>query len=57
MVCHFNPFFYMIDGFRYAIVGYTDGTIGTGMAVISITNIMLWGITTTLFSKGYRLKA
>lgn len=55
-VCHFNPFFYMIDGFRYATVGYTDGTIETGMVVMTITNIALWVITMTLFSKGYRLK-
>ncbi len=56
-VCHFNPFFYMIDGFRYATVGYTDGTIATGMAVMTITNIALWSITAILFSRGYRLKS
>ena len=56
-VCHFNPFFYMIDGFRYATVGYTDGAIVTGMAVMTITNIVLWSITVILFSKGYRLKS
>jgi len=55
-VCHFNPFFYMIDGFRYATVGYTDGTIATGMVVMTVTNIVLWTLTSTLFSKGYRLK-
>lgn len=56
-VCHFNPFFYMIDGFRYATVGYTDGTIETGMVVITITNIILWVLTAVLFSNGYRLKS
>lgn len=56
-VCHFNPFFYMIDGFRYATVGYTDGTIATGMAVMTITNVVLWSITAILFSRGYRLKS
>ncbi len=55
-VCHFNPFFYMIDGFRYATVGYTDGTIEIGMVVMTITNIVLWVITSILFSRGYRLK-
>ena len=55
-VCHFNPFFYMIDGLRYATVGYTDGTIETGMIVITITNIVLWTTTSYLFNKGYRLK-
>lgn len=56
-VCHFNPFFYMIDGFRYATVGYTDGTIGTGMVFMTVTNISLWVLTATLFSRGYRLKS
>lgn len=55
-VCHFNPFFYMIDGFRYATVGYTDGTVETGMIVLTITNILLWTITSVLFNKGYRIK-
>ncbi|MDX2112670.1 MAG: ABC transporter permease [Alphaproteobacteria bacterium] len=56
-LCHFNPFFYMIDGFRYALTGYTDGTIGTGMAVITAVNITLWVLTAWLFNKGHRLKS
>jgi ABC-2 type transport system permease protein len=56
-LCHFNPFFYMIDGFRYALTGYTDGTIGTGMAVITVVNITLWVVTAWLFNKGHRLKS
>lgn len=55
-VCHFNPFFYMIDGFRYSITGYTDGNIELGMAVLTVTNIILWFTTAWLFKMGYRLK-
>lgn len=55
-VCHFNPFFYMIDGFRYAMTGYTDGTIAIGMAVITGINIVLWLVTDWMFKKGHRLK-
>ena len=55
-ICHFNPFFYMIDGFRYALTGYTDGAILLGMAVLLMTNVVLWLITAWLFKKGYRLK-
>lgn len=55
-VCHYNPFFYMIDGFRYAMIGYTDGTVWLGMAVLTVTNIVLWLVTLHLFKKGYRLK-
>jgi ABC-2 type transport system permease protein len=55
-VCHFNPFFYMIDGFRYSITGYTDGNVGLGMVVLTAVNIVLWTTTAWLFKKGYRLK-
>jgi len=56
-VCHFNPFFYMIDGFRYAITGYTDGYIMTGILVMTGMNIALWFTTVWLFKKGTRLKS
>ena len=56
-VCHFNPFFYMIDGFRYAMIGYSDGAPWTGMAVLTATNIALWLATNHLFKAGYRLKS
>ncbi len=56
-VCHFNPFFYMIDGFRYAMTGYTDGSIELGMAVMLAINVALWSVTAYLFKKGYRLKS
>jgi ABC-2 type transport system permease protein len=55
-ICHFNPFFYMIDGFRYAVIDYTDGGVGMGMAVLTATNILLWLVTAHLFKTGYRLK-
>jgi ABC-2 type transport system permease protein len=56
-ICHFNPFFYMIDGFRYSILDYTDGTVELGMAVLTITNVVLWLVTAFLFNRGYRLKS
>lgn len=55
-VCHLNPFFYMIDGFRYSFTDYADGSIPTGVAVICVTNIVLWYVAQKLISKGYRLK-
>ena len=56
IVCHFNPFFYMIDGFRYSFTGYSDGNINIGIIVISTTNIILWYLSQYLISKGYKLK-
>ncbi len=56
-VCHFNPFFYMIDGFRYAIIGYSDGDVMLGMGVLTATNAALWIATLRMFKSGYRLKS
>lgn len=57
MVSHFNPFFYMIDGFRYAITGYSDSAPEIGMLVLSFTSVCLWLLTRHLFAKGWRLKS
>jgi len=56
-ICHFNPFFYMIDGFRYALTGFSDGDVKTGVVVMLVTNILLWIIAQRLITKGYRLKS
>ena len=55
-LCHFNPFFYMIDGFRYAMIGVGDGSITTGIVVMVVTNLILWVVVQYLLTKGYRLK-
>jgi ABC-2 type transport system permease protein len=52
----YNPFFYMIDGFRYAMTGYSDGATESGIVVLLLTNLVLWLVVQTLFAKGYRLK-
>ncbi|MCI5049183.1 MAG: ABC transporter permease [Rickettsiales bacterium] len=51
-----NPFFYMIDGFRYAMTGYSDGDIETGVVVLVVIDVVLWAITQQLLAKGWRLK-
>lgn len=52
----FNPFFYMIDGFRYAITGVCDGDVNTGMVVLIACNIVLAILTHHLLKRGWRLK-
>jgi ABC-2 type transport system permease protein len=56
-VCHYNPFFYMIDGFRYALTGYADGSIAVGMLVMVAVNVVLWSVAQSLVTRGYRLKS
>ena len=55
-VCHFNPFFYMIDGFRYAMIGYSDSSPMLGLAVMTVANIILLFIIQHMITRGYRLK-
>lgn len=52
-----NPFFYMIDGFRYALTGYSDGDIMAGVWVLLLTNIALWLAAHYLLKSGWRLKS
>ncbi|TWB49657.1 ABC transporter permease [Nitrospirillum viridazoti] len=56
-VAHVNPFFYFIDGFRYGFIGRTDGTLGTGIAVMLGINLVLWLVALRMVSTGYKLKA
>jgi ABC-2 type transport system permease protein len=52
----FNPFFYMIDGFRYGFIGAADGSLVVGVAVVAALNLILAGACWTLFHTGYRLR-
>ncbi len=55
-VAHLNPFFYMIDGLRFALTGYTDGTLWIGALVIVAVNVALWQLTLRLVRTGYKLR-
>ena len=56
-MAHFNPFFYMIDGFRYGFIGQSDGTLTAGILVLLGANAVLLWLTHRLFATGYHLKA
>ncbi len=55
-IAHFNPFFYLIDGFRYGFLGRSDGSPLLGYAVVLGVNIALWALAHRMFATGYRLK-
>jgi ABC-2 type transport system permease protein len=57
IAAHFNPFFYMIDGFRYGFIGHADGNLWVGVAVMAAINGALWWLCTWMFRTGYKLKA
>jgi ABC-2 type transport system permease protein len=56
-LAHFNPFFYMIDGFRYGFIGQSDGTLAIGIAVMLGINVALGVLLLRMLSSGYKLKA
>ena len=52
-----NPFFYMIDGFRYSFIGNADGSIKTGIIYLVILSFLSWLAAYILFKKGYKIKS
>lgn len=57
LVAHLNPFFYMIDGFRYGFIGHADGSLAAGLVVLTLANAALWWTAHRLLATGYKLKA
>ncbi len=56
-ISHANPFYFMIDGFRYAVTGYSDSNPHLGMLVLLGCNIVLAACAHYLLRSGYRLKS
>ena len=56
-ISHINPFFYMIDGFRYGFLGQSDGSISVGLIYLSILSIIMWYAAFFLYKKGYKIKS
>ena len=52
----FNPFFYMIDGFRYCLTNKADGNIMVGICFLVISNIIIYLMLEKLIDKGWRIK-
>ena len=52
-----NPFFYMIDGFRYSFLEKSDGSIIIGAIYLTILSILLWFISYLLYKRGYKIKS
>jgi len=51
-----NPFFYMIDGFRYCLTDKTDGNIMIGVIFLITANIVIYFTLERLIDKGWRIK-
>ena len=55
-ISELNPFFYMIDGFRFCFLGQSDGSIKTGIIYLLILSILSWLAAYILFKRGYKIK-
>ena len=56
-VSHVNPFFYMIDGFRYGFFGLSDVPPLQSLAVVGTSWLALTALTLALLQRGWRLRA
>jgi ABC-2 type transport system permease protein len=52
-----NPFFYMIDGFRYCFIGTSDGSVSIGIVYLTILSLLSWLTAYYLYKKGYKIKS
>jgi ABC-2 type transport system permease protein len=53
---HANPFFYMIDGFRYGFFGVSDVAPATSLAVVTSSFLAVSFISLWLLKSGYKLR-
>ena len=52
-----NPFFYMIDGFRYSFIGQSDGSLIIGLIYLTMLSFIMFMIAYILYKKGYKIKS
>lgn len=55
-VSHFNPFFYLIDGFRYGFFGISDVSPWVSLAVGVVALVLLSVIAMRMVVTGYKLR-
>jgi ABC-2 type transport system permease protein len=56
-ISQINPFFYLIDGFRYSFTGNHDSNLLLGVAIVVVLNFFLWISCLAVLRSGYKLKA
>jgi ABC-2 type transport system permease protein len=56
VLSHFNPFFYMIDGFRYGFFGLSDVPPALSLALVCAAALILAAIALLMLSRGWKLR-
>ncbi|MFP5405515.1 MAG: ABC transporter permease [Gammaproteobacteria bacterium] len=55
-VSHLNPFFYMVDGFRYGFFGVSDVAPTVSLAIVAVTLLLVSALALHLLRSGYKLR-
>ena len=55
-VSHLNPFFYMIDGFRYGFFGVSDVSPWLSLAIVSTALLVVSAVAVRLLRIGYKIR-
>jgi len=53
---HFNPFFYLIDGFRYGFIGRAESNLTIGAVMTAVLVLVLGWVCLWMFRTGYKIK-
>ena len=56
-ISHVNPFFHIINIFRYGFLGTTDGSISFGIIYLPLLAFISWLAAFYLYKKGYKIKS
>ncbi|MBT0569436.1 ABC transporter permease [Curvibacter sp. CHRR-16] len=55
-VSHLNPFFYMIDGFRYGFFGVSDVSPWISLSVVGVALVLVAAVALYLLRTGYKIR-
>jgi ABC-2 type transport system permease protein len=56
VLSHFNPFFYMIDGFRYGFFGLSDIAPGVSLSLVAVAAVVLAALALLILARGWKLR-
>ena len=53
---HYNPIFYLIDGFRFGFIGQAESNIAVGVAMVAALILAMGWVCLWMFKTGYKIK-
>jgi len=56
-ISRFNPFFYLIDGFRAGFIGHAEGNLMVGVVMSAVLTVLMGAACWLVFRSGWRLKS